>query len=155
MGKHPVLQPFVFHLLFLPATSSLIAAPITSIRPRSIKVTDKVIRTKSPIGSQKWGSRPDLTATATRPIAGVCINSTHTTEPPSNFKEPQPNLKGRSLMVVYLRRNRPMISNAHTSRTRPERKTAIAGIMLGTSGVWQRGRVDHAWSLYTVLRPSA
>ena len=118
-----ILQPLVFHLLFISTPISLIAVPIRSIRPRSIKFADKIIRTESKLRSRKWGSRPDVTATPIRSIAGVCIKSIHTTKPTSNFTEPGPSLKGRSLILVYLRRNRPMSSNAHTSRTR---KTAIA-----------------------------
>ncbi len=141
-----ILQPLVFHHLFISTPISLIAVPIRSIRPRRIKFTDKIIRTESQIRSRKWGSRPDVTATPTRPIAGVCTKSTHTTKPTSNFTEPRPNLKGRSLILVYLQRNMPMSSNAHTSRTRTERKIAIAGIMLGTRAVWQPGRVDESRS---------
>ncbi len=120
-----ILQPLVFHLLFISAPISLTAVPIRSIRPRRIKFTDKIIRTESQIRSRKWGSRPDVTATPTRPIAGVCTKSTHTTKPTSNFTEPERNLRGRSLIPVYLRRNPPMSSNAHTSRTR---KSTIAGL---------------------------
>ncbi len=39
-----------------------------------------------------------------------------------------------------------MSSNAHTSRTRTERKIAIAGVMLGTRAVWQPGRVEESRS---------
>ncbi len=120
-----ILQPLVFHHLFISAPISLTAVPIRSIRPRRIKFTDKIIRTESQIRSRKWGSRPDVTATPARPIAGVCTKSTHTTKPTSNFTEPGPNLKGRSLILVYLQRNMPMSSKAHTSRTR---KTAIARV---------------------------
>ena len=128
MSKHSILQPLVFHHFFISAPISLTAVPITSIRPRSIKFTDKIIRTESQIRSRKWGSRPDVTVTPTRSIAGVCTKSIHTTKPTSNFTEPGPNLKGRSLILVYLQRNMPMSSNAHTSRTRTERKIAIAGL---------------------------
>jgi len=138
VNKHPILQPLSF-------TSSLIAAPITSMRPRTIKFTDKIIRPKYQISSKGPSSVPpivaSIVASIARPIMGHSNkNPTGPTSPTSTFITPGRDFKGRSLMLVYLRRNHSMSSNTPTSTMKKKVRKSIAGIMLGTSGVWQPGR---------------